>query len=37
VVAGLRFDTGWNGGNGPKWSEEMRPGDGYTARHPEGL
>ncbi len=37
VVAGLRFDTGWNGGNGPKWSTEMRPGDGYTARHPEGL
>jgi cell wall-associated NlpC family hydrolase len=37
VVAGLRFDTGWNGGNGPKWSTEMRPGDSYTARHPEGL
>ena len=37
VVAGLRFDTGWNGGNGPRWSTEMRPGDGYTARHPEGL
>jgi hypothetical protein len=38
VVAGLRFDTGYNnGGSGPKWSTEMRPGDSYTARHPAGL
>jgi cell wall-associated NlpC family hydrolase len=38
VVAGLRFDTGWNNaGNGPRWSTEMRPGDGYTVRHPAGL
>jgi len=39
VVAGLRFDTGWNNSSssGPKWSATMRPGDGYTARHPEGL
>ncbi|WP_051324080.1 peptidoglycan-binding domain-containing protein [Candidatus Solirubrobacter pratensis] len=39
VVAGLRFDTGWNDSNssGPKWSAEMRPSDGYTVRHPEGL
>ena len=38
VVAGLRFDTGYNNaGNGPRWSEKMRPDDGYTARHPEGL
>jgi peptidoglycan hydrolase-like protein with peptidoglycan-binding domain len=38
VVAGLRFDTGYNGGgSGPKWSTEMRPADAYTARHPEGL
>lgn len=38
VVAGLRFDTGWHGGgSGPKWSTEMRPSDGYVARHPEGL
>ena len=22
---------------GPKWSAQMRPGDGYTARHPAGL
>ncbi|HEX6022320.1 MAG TPA: peptidoglycan-binding domain-containing protein [Solirubrobacter sp.] len=38
VVAGLRFDTGYNNaGNGPRWSERMRPTDGYTVRHPEGL
>jgi len=39
VVAGLRFDTGWNNSSssGPKWSATMRPGDGYTARHPDGL
>jgi hypothetical protein len=38
VIAGLRFDTGWNNaGNGPRWSDEMRPTDGYTVRHPEGL
>jgi cell wall-associated NlpC family hydrolase len=38
VVAGLRFDTGYNGGgSGPKWSAEMRPSDGYTVRHPEGF
>jgi hypothetical protein len=37
VVAGLRFDTGWNpAGNGPRWSEEMRPTDGYVVRHPGG-
>ncbi len=38
VVAGLRFDTGYNNaGNGPRWSEKMRPANGYTVRHPEGL
>jgi len=38
VIAGLRFDTGWNNaGKGPRWSEEMRPTDGYTIRHPAGL
>ena len=37
VVAGLRFDTGYNNaGSGPRWSEKMRPDGGYTARHPEG-
>jgi hypothetical protein len=38
VVAGLRFDTGYNNqGSGPRWSEKMRPSDGYTVRHPENL
>ena len=39
VVAGLRFDTGYNNSSssGPKWSDRMRPGDGYTVRHPAGL
>jgi hypothetical protein len=38
VIAGLRFDTGWNNaGKGPRWSEEMRPSSGYTVRHPAGL
>jgi hypothetical protein len=39
VVAGLRFDTGWNDStsSGPKWSAKMRPGDGYVVRHPNGL
>jgi cell wall-associated NlpC family hydrolase len=38
VIAGLRFDTGWNNaGKGPRWSEEMRPADGYRVRHPAGL
>ena len=38
VIAGLRFDTGWNNaGKGPRWSEQMRPTDGYTVRHPGGL
>ena len=40
VVAGLRFDTGYNNSSsssGPKWSAQMRPSDGYTVRHPEGL
>jgi cell wall-associated NlpC family hydrolase len=38
VVAGLRFDTGWNNsGKGPRWSEEMRPTSGYVVRHPSGF
>jgi cell wall-associated NlpC family hydrolase len=38
VVAGLRFDTGYNNqGSGPRWSTKMRPADGYTVRHPDGL
>ena len=39
VVAGLRFDTGYNdsSSSGPKWSDKMRPTDGFTVRHPAGL
>jgi hypothetical protein len=38
VVAGLRFDTGWNNsGQGPRWSDRMRPADGYVVRHPAGF
>jgi len=39
VVAGLRFDTGYNdsSSSGPKWSTKMRPSDGYVVRHPAGL
>ena len=37
-IASLRFDTGWNNaGKGPRWSEAMRPTDGYVVRHPGGL
>ena len=39
VVAGLRFDTGYNDSDsdGPDWSTKMRPSSGYTVRHPAGL
>ena len=40
VVAGLRFDTGWNGGShdtGPRWSTRSRATDGCVIRHPPGL
>ena len=40
VIAGLRFDTGWNGGShdtGPRWSTRSRPADGCVIRHPPGL
>jgi cell wall-associated NlpC family hydrolase len=38
VVAGLRFDTGWNNsGQGPRWSTAMRPSSGYVVRHPAGF
>jgi hypothetical protein len=38
VVAGLRFDTGWNNsGKGPRWSTTLRPATGYTVRHPTGF
>jgi Putative peptidoglycan binding domain len=39
VVAGLRFDTGYNDStsSGPKWSTKMRPSSGYVVRHPAGF
>jgi hypothetical protein len=38
LVAGLRFDTGWHdSGKGPRWSDQMRPADGYVVRHPDGF
>jgi cell wall-associated NlpC family hydrolase len=37
LVAGLRFDTGYNNENGPRWSTKMRPEDGFTVRHPVGF
>jgi cell wall-associated NlpC family hydrolase len=38
VIAGLRFDTGWNNaGQGPRWSDDMRPTGDYAVRHPDGF
>lgn len=38
VIAGLRYDTGWNGGHhGPQWTMRTRPTDECVLRHPEGL
>jgi hypothetical protein len=37
VIAGLRWDTSMTDGDGPGWSDEMRPGKGYKKRHWEGL
>ncbi len=38
VVAGLRFDTGYNGSaRGPHWTTQSRPLRGFRARHPAGL
>lgn len=37
VIAGLRWDTSGTGGNGPRWSTEMRSSAGFVARHPSGL
>ncbi len=39
VIAGLRFDTGWNGRgrSGPRWTTKPRPTDGFVVRHPPGL
>jgi hypothetical protein len=37
VIAGLRFDTGWNGSRGPRWTMRSRPTDGCVLRHPAEL
>ena len=38
VVAGLRFDTGWNNAHeGPRWSTLPRPCNGCVVRHPDGF
>lgn len=38
IVAGLRFDTANNPGDGPRWSKSQVsiPGTFFTARHPKG-
>jgi hypothetical protein len=36
VVAGLRWDTSMTGGNGPRWSTEMRSARGFAKRHYAG-
>ncbi len=37
TIAGLRFDTGWSGGQGPHWTTLGRPMNGAVMRHPHGL
>ena len=39
VVAGLRFDTGYNNSSssGPRWTKTMRPTSAFTNRHISGL
>jgi cell wall-associated NlpC family hydrolase len=37
VVAGMRFDTSARSVSGSRWTEEMRPSDGFTVTHPRGL
>jgi cell wall-associated NlpC family hydrolase len=36
-VAGIRFDTGAQRVTGSRWINDMRPTDGFVARHPAGL
>jgi hypothetical protein len=38
VIAGVRFDTGWNGEGeeGPRWTTRSRPAPGAVIRHPAG-
>ena len=38
VIAGLRFDTGWHGGEeGPRWTTKSRPAKGYVIRRPSAM
>jgi hypothetical protein len=37
VIAGLRWDTSMTEGDGPGWSDEMRPAKGFEKRHWDGL
>lgn len=37
IIAGLRLDTSGSGGKGPRWHTDLRSGDGYAVRHPNGL
>ena len=39
VVAGIRFDTGYNNSSssGPRWSTQMRPTESFSRRHIAGL
>ncbi len=37
VIAGLRWDTSMTDGDGPGWSDEMRPGQGFKKRNWNGL
>ena len=37
VVAGLRFDTSGQRGNGTRWQTAVRTTRGYSIRHPAGL
>jgi len=37
VIAGLRFDTGWDGDQGPRWTTRSRRNDSAVLRHPSGL
>jgi hypothetical protein len=37
VIAGLRWDTSMTAGDGPGWSNQMRPASDYKKTHPAGL
>jgi hypothetical protein len=37
VIAGLRWDTSMTDGDGPGWSDEMRPARGFKKRNWNGL